>query len=98
MYGILTRELALVSPTPKKFGRRLVSSMLTRWLVVSVSSTLTSPKNWASNTFVVATGIGLAAYGLWNLSSEREVRGSTNKWRHNPPIHPIPSQRVSVFF
>ncbi|KAI3625766.1 hypothetical protein CBS9595_001127 [Malassezia furfur] len=32
----------------------------------------TRPKNWASNTFVVATGIGIAAYGLWNLSSERE--------------------------
>ncbi|SHO76330.1 Uncharacterized protein MSYG_0668 [Malassezia sympodialis ATCC 42132] len=45
----------------------------------------TRPKNWASNTFVIASGVGVICYGLWQLSSDRE-------WRHQAPIHPIPSQ------
>lgn len=36
-------------------------------------SRLHRPKNWGSNTFVVAAGIGILSYGLWNLSSDLEV-------------------------
>ncbi|PKI83226.1 hypothetical protein MVES_002924 [Malassezia vespertilionis] len=45
----------------------------------------TRPKNWATNTFVVGVGIGIAAYGLWTYSAERE-------WRHQSPTHHIPSE------
>ncbi|WFD02116.1 hypothetical protein MOBT1_000795 [Malassezia obtusa] len=41
--------------------------------------------NWGSNTFVVAAGIGILSYGLWNLSSDLE-------FRHQAPVHAIPSQ------
>lgn len=52
-----------------------------------VCTDTTSPKNWASNTFVVGVAIAMAGYGIFKFSSE-------NEWRHQSPIHPIPSQMV----
>ncbi|AXA51172.1 hypothetical protein MRET_3055 [Malassezia restricta] len=43
------------------------------------------PKNWATNTLVVASGLAVISYGIFKFGAERE-------WRHQPPIHPIPSQ------
>ncbi|PWZ03831.1 hypothetical protein BCV70DRAFT_210044 [Testicularia cyperi] len=42
------------------------------------------PNNWVSNTAICVFGIGLATYGVWTYSADRE-------WRHNPPTKPIPS-------
>ncbi|KAH7885588.1 hypothetical protein F5I97DRAFT_1810456, partial [Phlebopus sp. FC_14] len=44
----------------------------------------TRPSNWASNTAVAMAGILVVAYGVWNVSAEREVR-------HILPDRPIPS-------
>lgn len=33
-----------------------------------------SPKNWVSNTVVVATGLAIVSYGIFNFGAEREVR------------------------
>ena len=72
----------LASRILRRCGRRQVRSLqkilIYRRLVdpVGFNNVLANnrPKNWVSNTFVVATGLGVIAYGLWNLSSEKEVR------------------------
>lgn len=33
----------------------------------------TRPSNWKTNTGFVALGLGLAVYGVWQLSADREV-------------------------
>ncbi|KIK80772.1 hypothetical protein PAXRUDRAFT_157780 [Paxillus rubicundulus Ve08.2h10] len=35
----------------------------------------TQPSNWASNTTITMIGILAIAYGVWNVSAEREVTG-----------------------
>ncbi|KIJ10690.1 hypothetical protein PAXINDRAFT_85659, partial [Paxillus involutus ATCC 200175] len=35
----------------------------------------TRPSNWASNTTITMIGILAIAYGVWNVSAEREVTG-----------------------
>ncbi|BGP15913.1 hypothetical protein JCM10213v2_003905 [Rhodosporidiobolus nylandii] len=45
----------------------------------------TRPSNWKSSTGLAALGVGLAMYGIWSLSAEKE-------WRHAEPTRPIPSQ------
>lgn len=34
----------------------------------------TRPSNWKTNTGFVALGLGLAVYGVWQMSADREVR------------------------
>ncbi|KAF8323915.1 hypothetical protein DL93DRAFT_2049328, partial [Clavulina sp. PMI_390] len=46
----------------------------------------TRPANWKANTALVATGMGLMTYVVWNFSAARE-------WRYIQPSKPIPSQR-----
>lgn len=48
---------------------------------------------------MVASGLAVIAYGIFKFGAEREVRILTTstdriQWRHQPPIHPIPSQLV----
>ncbi|GAA6010720.1 hypothetical protein JCM11491_002913 [Sporobolomyces phaffii] len=45
----------------------------------------TRPANWKSSTGFVFLGIGLATYGIWSYSAQKE-------WRHTEPTRPIPSQ------
>ncbi|GAA5903748.1 hypothetical protein JCM6882_003404 [Rhodosporidiobolus microsporus] len=45
----------------------------------------TRPANWKSSTGLAFLGVGLAMYGVWSLSAEKEVR-------HVGPTRPIPSQ------
>ncbi|KAG1767642.1 hypothetical protein EDD22DRAFT_874777 [Suillus occidentalis] len=42
------------------------------------------PANWRSNTVITFAGIFAIAYGVWNVSADREVR-------HVQPNRPIPS-------
>ncbi|KAG2746600.1 hypothetical protein P692DRAFT_20835748 [Suillus brevipes Sb2] len=42
------------------------------------------PANWRSNTFITFAGMCAIAYGVWNVSADREVR-------HVQPNRPIPS-------
>ncbi|KAL8280929.1 hypothetical protein RQP46_006608 [Phenoliferia psychrophenolica] len=44
----------------------------------------TRPANWRASTIYVAFGIGLATYGIWSYSAEKE-------WRHTEPTRRIPS-------
>ena len=49
---------------------------------------------------MVASGLAVISYGIFKFGAEREVRILTMirtnrvQWRHQPPIHPIPSQLV----
>ena len=44
------------------------------WMANKRDECQCSPKNWVSNTFVVATGLAIVSYGIFNFGAEREVR------------------------
>ena len=44
------------------------------WMANKWDESQYSPKNWVSNTFVVATGLAIVSYGIFNFGAEREVR------------------------